>query len=63
LKTYQDVFTVVELGAFETLLFCVLLTSILVFFAMSAKTGIVGEFIGFDFTWIKRILKNGGSKK
>jgi len=63
LKTYQDVFTVVELGAFETLLFCVLLTSILVFFSMSAKTGIVGEFICFDFSWIKRILKDGGSKK
>ena len=60
MNTYQDLVTVVELGPLETAIFCVLLTAILVFFTISARTGVGGEFVGFDFTWIKSILKDEG---
>ena len=63
MKTYQDLITIVELGPIETALVSALLTSILVILAWSAKTGIAGDFIGFDFSWIKRIFNRKRESK
>ena len=64
MNTFQDLVTVVEMGPLETALFCVLLTALLVITVWSVKTDVVGNFVGFDFSWayiLRRFRKHGGN--
>ena len=60
MEIYEKLVTVVELGPIETAILSVVLFLFLFVLVWSARTGFGGEFVGFDFSWIKGLLKRDG---
>ena len=50
----------VDPNPLESFVICVVMLGLLTMFAWSAKSDFSGHFIGFDFSWVRRLLRRDG---